>query len=72
MRNLTTTGLGEKRVKQRRASQSPLRVHSVQLGVVKEEDKQKQTTKNAKQKTYSKPSKQTTKKMTKDIRIEAE
>ena len=38
MRNLTTTGLGEKSVKPRRASQSPLRVHSVQLGVVKELD----------------------------------
>ena len=38
MRNLTTTGLGEKSVKQRRASQSPLRIHSVLLGDVKELD----------------------------------
>ena len=43
MRNLTTTALGEKRVKQRQASQSPLRIHSVQLGVVKELDSDKVT-----------------------------
>ena len=39
MRNLTTIGLGEKRVK----SQSPLRIHSVLLGDVKELDGDKAT-----------------------------
>ena len=43
MRNLTTTGLGEKSVKQRWASQSPLRIHSVLLGDVKELDGDKVT-----------------------------